>query len=78
MASQPSYNQYKIRRISWNHLGNVYGLTFPREIAEKFLDVKFTITVSGTAIILTSGIDLMQLKKEIRDVPFEVMNGKSV
>jgi len=76
MANQPSYNQYKIRRISWNHLGNVYGLTLPREVAENFLNVKFTITISGASIVLTSGIDIMQLKKEIREVPFEVINGQ--
>ena len=70
MGSHPSYNQYKIRKLSWNRLGNVYGITLPRELAERFLDVKFTIESTGSTIILTSGIDIMQLKKEAQSISF--------
>lgn len=68
---QQTYGQYKIRRLSWNHIGEVYGITMPRGIADKFKDVKFTIELTKDSIILKSGIDLAQLKEEIGRYPIQ-------
>ena len=62
----PTYNQYTIRKISENKYGNIYGMTIPREIAEEFLKIKFTIEVSGNCIVVKSGQDIAQLEEEER------------
>lgn len=62
---QQTYNQYKIRGISWNHIGVVYGISIPREIAIQFEGIKFNIVKSGNNIILYSGQDLIQLKRDM-------------
>jgi len=62
---QQTYGQYKLRRISWNKFGDIFGITIPRDIATKHLGTKFTIVESNNQIILKSGIDISDLKKEI-------------
>ena len=68
-----TYYQYRIRKISWNEKGDNFGITIPRGIAEKYKDVKWDISVIEAPnikqIILTSGLDLVQLKKEITAHP---------
>lgn len=61
----PTYNQYKIRAASANHIGKVYELTIPREIAEQYMGIKFTIETCGDNILLKSGLDLKQLNKKV-------------
>ena len=64
---QQTYNQYKLRVISWNKNGSVYGLTFPREIAEEIINIKFTINkLDNGDIVLKSGLDIANLKEEIK------------
>ena len=69
---QQTYNQYIIRHFSSiNH----FGITIPKKIATLFPKIKFNIELvsiekpvtlnPGTYIILKSGLDLAQLKKEI-------------
>lgn len=72
-APQQTYNQYKVRKLSWNKAGEVYGITLPRQIAIKFEGIKFTITSSGENIILQSGLDIVNLRKEIDS--FDLIDG---
>ena len=67
----PTYEQYKVRKLSWNKFGIVYGISLPREIATELIDVKFTVEVKNNKIIFTSGQDLQQLKREINQVNIE-------
>lgn len=68
---QQTYSQYKIRKITKNEFGNVYGITIPREIGEKFEGVKFTLEVQEQTIILKSGLDISKLKKEVEKYSFD-------
>lgn len=63
-----TYNQYKIRKDTITVRGYQYCLTVPREIQDKFKDVKFTVSISNNQIIFTSGQDLVQLRKDIGSV----------
>ena len=72
-SPQQTYNQYKVRPITWNKSGKVYGISLPREVALQFLDVKFNVEVQEGKIILTSGLDLVKLKKEIKHQKFEYL-----
>lgn len=46
----------KIRRlVSNNKTGDVYGITIPQEVAQKFNNVHFKILCGETNIILLSG-----------------------
>jgi hypothetical protein len=50
---------YKIRQTTTNNsTGDSFALTVPREIASKFGDINFSIHVSGTSIIYSSGCRL--------------------
>ena len=62
---QNTYNQYKVRVNSYNDNGSIFCLTVPRDLAEKFLGVKFTIEVTPNGIIYRSGLDLKEAKEEI-------------
>mgnify|MGYP001593379746 CR=1 FL=1 len=70
-APQQTYDQYKIRRISWNKQGDIYGITIPRSIALQFEDVKFTASIEGESIILKSGLDIVKLKREMGEYKIE-------
>ena len=79
-APQQTYNQFKVRELNWSRFGAVYGVTLPKPIGQPLLGVKLTIqyhaseapiTVSGPCIILRSGMDLAQLKKEIENYSIE-------
>ena len=72
----PFYHQYNIKAETCNNkTGDAYGLTVPRPIAMKFIDVKFTIEITDNSIIFKSGIDLKQLKREVKSIDFnELIN----
>ena len=72
-VSQSNYNQYKIRNIVTKHktLGVVYGITIPSQIAKKFENVKFTIEAIDDNIILHSGLDLIEFKKQVKNISFQ-------
>jgi len=63
-SPQQTYKQYKIRKLSWNSHGEVYGFTIPKPIALMFEDVKFRISTEDGKIVLTSGLDLVKFRKE--------------
>ena len=56
-------------------MGKIYGISIPRKIAEPLIETKWNISILktpiSTQIILTSGLDLMQLKKEINQYNLE-------
>ena len=60
-----SYNQYKVRKISYNIVGPIYGMTIPRKIAAQFMNIKFNIVVQEDKIIFQSGLDIAHLKEVI-------------
>ena len=69
---QQTYNQYIVRNFSH---GKHFGITLPQKIAKEVPNIKFNIQLiqsndsitlnPGTYIVLKSGLDLAQLKKEI-------------
>ena len=63
---QQTFEQYKIREIVKGKNITAFGITIPTEIANKFEGIKFTITVEQNSIILHSGQDIAQLRKEMR------------
>lgn len=71
---QHTYKQYLVREISSKNNQANHGITLPKELGDKFKGVKMNIKVidsetpvevSGTCIILQSGLDLAQFKEEI-------------
>lgn len=44
-----------IRKIASSKTGDVYGMTIPKYIKEKFEDTYFEVLVSGNSVILESG-----------------------
>lgn len=68
-SPQQTYNQYKMRKISESQKGAItFGIGMPPEVATRFVGVKFNIEINGDNIILTSGLDIAQLKKEIENI----------
>ena len=65
-SPQNTYNQYKIRVSSYNETGSAFCITIPRQIAETFNQVKFTISITNNSIVFTSGQDIKNLKEEIK------------
>ena len=69
---QQTYDQYKLRVIRKDKFyGPSYGITIPKEIADKFFNIKFSISISGSSIILSSGLDLSKLKEDIKQFHLE-------
>ena len=73
---QATYNQYKIRKVTiGNRSGEAYGITIPRNIAESFQGVKWSVSimrgVDHTKIVFTSGLDIKQLPEMIQDMSLE-------
>ena len=75
-SPQHTFNQYKVRSFTTkNRTGDAYGVTLPKEVGQSFKGVKVTVEMISTQepinlspgeyIILKSGLDLSQLKKEI-------------
>lgn len=66
---QQTFDQYKMRRLGWNSIGSVFGITLPRKIAEKYMGVKWSVeevvTKDSVTIVLTSGIDIAKMRDEI-------------
>lgn len=75
MKRCPTYKQYKVRELSWNKHGTVFGISIPREIAEKHKDISFTIEETANGIMFKSGLDLIQFKKEVKK--YDVLDMKS-
>ncbi len=54
----PALN-YKIRKTTTKNVtGDNYSITVPRVIAQKFEDIFFHVTISGSSLIFTSGCKL--------------------
>ena len=74
-SPQATYKQYLLRTFPNGTLIDYYGITIPKNIAQEVPKVKFNISFikanepitlqPGTYILLKSGLDLAQLKKEI-------------
>lgn len=64
--------QYKIKKETCgNKTGESFSLTVPKPIVEMFTsDTKWSVAITETSIIYTSGIDLTQLKKEAQRITF--------
>ena len=87
--NQNSYKQYKIRKISWNSDGAIYGISVPRRTGENFEEPKWTfklyktknpIEFSGTFIVFQSGLDLSIFKENVqlhRIENYEVKHAKT-
>ena len=77
-SPQQTYNQYIIRHFSSS---DHFGITIPKKIAKTVPQIKFNIELihsdkpitlnPGTYILLKSGLDLAQLKKEIDNYNIE-------
>ena len=64
--------QHKVRVIAKDLNGeDIYGVTIPRQLAEKFLDCKVIIHLSGNSIVMESGC--RPIAKEIRQAEMESM-----
>lgn len=59
-----TYHQYKVRKINNTP---VYVITIPSELVQKFKleNVKFRISYEEGKLIFTSGLDLVEFKKNI-------------
>ena len=67
--------QYKIKKETTNNkTGDAFSLTVPRWIVEKFQETKFLIQITENTITYVSGIDINQLKKNIKDFDFFMDN----
>lgn len=63
--------QYKIRVITRNIKGDVYGITIPREVALFFSGCFFTIEKSKDKILMNSGCVFNPTKEEISHYDLE-------
>ena len=63
--------QYKIRIITKNIQGNVYGITIPREVALFFSGCFFTITKQKDEIKMSSGCMFDPTEEEISHYDLE-------
>lgn len=51
-----SYSEFrKVRKIAHSPTGDVFGVTIPSQVAQKFSGTKLSLHTSGNAIILQSG-----------------------
>ena len=59
-------SHYKIRQLTCGcPTGDTFGITLPKEIAMKFYNIYFSVSISGANIILTSGTCAFEKKEEL-------------
>jgi len=63
---------YKLRSIAFQKSGDpVLGLTCPNEVAILFENASFSVSVSGTCIVYSSGTKQTITKKEVEIYKYE-------
>jgi len=68
--------RYKLRQIVKFKGGErktteIYGITIPPDVASFFTNAFFSVTRSGTIILLTSGTNPIPTAKQLKEFEFE-------